>query len=559
MYNTKFNLDRFVLFHDISPQLENFCMKRHVFIVGAIVCAFIISPVSGGYLYSLNANGQMSVNANTINNYPIYALSNDSAATYLAGWRDLVIVNGNQHALRADGLILTNGVAQWKLKASGGGWIWNKFAVSNNRTYSLRQDGAFATNATIAVTLPRNGFFFNGIVVKGSTTYCLRTDGSIFKNTSTTPVLVFNAGNGVFGKPDGKGNDTLWITLKFSPDGRYLYALRCDGILYRAEVDGGPTTIEQVATLPFPTNTSDYSEGDLYWELEFNDLSGEWVVLRLDGAVFRQSNTSAPSDDFPGTGNLSSDAFLDLAVYGNRYYAVRSDGSLFAEGGTNALLKLPGSEYGMIRFSPVPPNLAGQNNFPPYVVEYNITANTNLPVRLPVVTTDIETRAEDLVVEMTSLPEGAVWNPSTREISWSNPMAKGNFTISYNVTDQAGNTTSIKSKIKIRYPDLNPKSNKPPYVTKIKNATALVGQEYRLHIPSGDPDNDPVTVVFDAAAYPFTAGASYDAVSGEFIWTPVVTDVAEHTIPFTFTDGVKSKTLKLKLAVKIPIYTDLLP
>ena len=75
----------------------------------------------------------------------------------------------------------------------------------------------------------------------------------------------------------------------------------------------------------------------------------------------------------------------------------------------------------------------------------------------------------------------------------------------------------------------------------------------------GDPDNDPVAVSVDTSSYPFNAGAIYDPSTSEFVWVPSNADIGKWTIPFTFSDGIKTKTFKLKLQVKSPLFVEPLP
>src|SRR5262249_576067 len=154
-------------------------------------------------------------------------------------------------------------------------------------------------------------------------------------------------------------------------------------------------------------------------------------------------------------------------------------------------------------------------NIQPGVVQYTIPVNTGLPVRVPVIATDVETPTAELVITPVEVPTGAVWDATSRVLTWTAPAEKGNFTFSYIVADTGGSAKTYKSKIQVKEPDADPAKNKPPYAPKINKATALVGEEYRLYVPLGDPDNDPVTVSFDPASYPFNAGATYDSVTSE--------------------------------------------
>jgi hypothetical protein len=524
------------------------------------LCAGTPAFAGGGYLYGLNPGGVMTCNGNKIHSHPSEYSSGDPDTGYLA-WRACNIIGADQYALRADGLFYKNGVKQWKLQYNNPGWLWTDLKHSNGSMYALRQDGGLAVSNDVVAASPVDdlAFYYTALEVNGTVTYSLRSDGSVFRNAGNFPVFVFHAGNGIAGFPDGYSLDTLWIALKIKPGSQFIYALRSDGALYRAHLAVGSNTVQYVDSLPFPTLAVEVDYGDLYRNFGFDDATTDWIVLRTNGMVYREGDSLLPADDFEGNGNSSSDRFTNLAIYGGRYFAIRGDGKVYVEGHADPLLDLPGSDYGVIELTATPPNLPSSKNNAPYVVQYTIPVNTNLPVRVPVIATDVETPTPSLIVITNAAPTGAVWNATARELTWTAPELKGNHTFSYTVTDEGGSTKTYKSKIQVKYPDLVPEKNKPPYVPQLKKAMALVGKECRLYIPLGDPDNDPVTVSYVATNFPFSAGATYDTNTSEFVWTPTVLDIAKYTIPFTFSDGVNTKTFKLKLEVKSSIFIEPLP
>jgi hypothetical protein len=502
---------------------------------------------SGGYLYGLNANGIVSCNGNKIRSYPSDYDPGDAGGTAYSAWWTFNIIGGDQYALRADGNYYMNGTKLWKLPYNG--WYWANLKHSNGNAYALRYDGALAVSNGIVANLPLADlqYFFSSLVVDGNTTYSLRSDGSVFKNAGSVPLFVFHAGPGLGGQEDGVGW-SRWIALRLKPGTPYLYALRMDGVLYRGQIINGTNTGDRVDSLPFSL-----SDTSTYWDFQFDDVLNDWLVLRSNGMVYREGTPLQPVSDFDG------DSFNSLAVFNGKFYALRGDGKVYVEGMTDPLLDLPGNNYGALQFGTMPPNLTSSKNNAPYVIQYTIPVNTNRPVRLPVIATDVETPTPDLIVTPSASPTGSVWIAEVREWTWTAPELKGNYTFSYIVDDTDGSAKTYKSKVQVKYPDLDPAKNKPPYLPKINKAMALVGQECRIYIPLGDPDNDPVTVTTDPTVFPFSAGATYDPVSSEFIWTPTVLDINKYTIPFTFTDGTNTKTFKLKLEVKSSLHIEPLP
>jgi hypothetical protein len=513
------------------------------------------------YLYTINSKGQVSVNGNKINRLPgdydpdIPGLDPEQA------WQDIAVEEGNHYGLRADGQMTKNGVKLWKLPYDAAArWYWIKLRVVAGTTYALRQDGKMAVNEKMEESAPRDGFIFNSLQVLGNNLYALRSDGAVFRNSETSPVFKFQGGPGLSGSGDGGDVDTVWVALKPSPDGHYLYALRSDGRLHRGELPAGNSAGFEVETLPFPTRLEDYTFGDLYPDFEFDDVTGHWLVLQLKGRVYEQPDADQFQDDYPGNGRVEGELYLDLTVINGRYFALRDNGRIYAEGVSTELVTLDGRAYGRIEPSTLPPVLSGQKNNAPNVVTYTVPVNTGgLPVRIPVVATDVETPTDQLTITPVSLPAGAAWDALTQELTWTSPDLKGNYTFSYIVDDGDGSTKTYSSKIQVKDPDLDPVKNKKPSMAKVKGAAALIGEEYRLLLPVSDPDNDPVTVTVDLAAYPFSSGAVYAPDTGEFIWTPGNADIGKHTIEFGLSDGVATATFKLKLEVQSPLYIPPLP
>ncbi|MCG3149113.1 MAG: hypothetical protein PCFJNLEI_02572 [Verrucomicrobiae bacterium] len=539
-------------------------MKRYIYFALLLAAGGAFSPRAGAqsaYLYSLNPSGNVSVNGNKINSLPGDFDPDTPTDDLDDAWRDLAVVGGNVYALRGNGYFVLNGEKQWTLPFdSRVPWYWTELIVADGTVYALRQDGKVAVNASIAAELPRNDFFYTALQVVTGATYALRSDGAVFKNNASTPLFTFQGGPGLNGSQDGRAVDTLWVALKVNPTGDYLYALRSDGQIFRGQLPAGDSAGQLVDGLPFPSQIVDFTFGDLYTDFEFDDVTGLWVALRANGKVYRDPAPLAETDDFPGSGSTDDNSFFDLAVYGGQYFVVRGDGQVYVEGNPNLLLQLGGRNYGRIELTPDAPVLAGQKNNAPAVVQYTLTTNAGgLPVTIPVIATDVETPTAELLITPVSLPTGAVWNATEHVLTWTTPAEKGSATFSYIVDDGSGSAKTYSSKIKIKEPDLDPAKNKGPFVPKLKGAVALVGEEYRLFLPLGDPDNDPVSVTVDPLAYPFNAGAVYLPATSEFVWTPTNADLGKQTIEFTLADGLTTSTLKLKLEVKSPLFIPPLP
>jgi hypothetical protein len=509
----------------------------------------------GPFMYTLNSSGNVSVNGNKIITLKTSYNPNNPLLYPDQAWRDLLVLDGNQLALRGDGLVVSNGAKlfQWPIPINL--YFWTQLKFSNGSFYGLRQDGKLAVNKDTVATLPVDNYYFTSLQVANGATYALRSDGNVYKNSGTTPFFQFRAGNGLGGGSDGDEPDTVWYSIRVDPTGLFLYALRTDGQLYRGQLLSSASGVTLDNSFPFPN--SNYNYADLYLDFEFGNAAGDWIVLRSNGMTYRAPNALSEFINYPGGGN--GVYYVDLSVLSNEFFALRSDGKTYSQNSTNVIVKLTGSDYGRIVMSTAAPNLAGSKNIAPYVAVYTIPINTDSPVKVPVIATDVETPTDELVVTPVSWPTGAVWDANAWDFAWTTPTNKGNYTFSYAVDDGKGSAKTYKSTVQVKLPDTDPAKNKPPYLPKINNAGALVGEEYRVYIPLNDPDGDTVTATVDTNTYPFNVGAAYNPVTSEFTWTPRSYDLGKKTVAFTLSDGVTMKKLNLKIQVNSPLFIPPLP
>lgn len=524
---------------------------RFMLAVVVLVTAAGTRAGAGGYFYCLNSSGAVTVNGNKISGLPGSFNPDLPDTNTEQAWRDLAVVDGQQYAIRADGRVVLNGSRIWQLPfGTVPVWYWTNLKVTGNTTYALREDGNLAVNGSVVATLPRGNFYFTALSVLNSATYALRSDGAVFKNSVLTALFTFSAGN------DGESVNKLWIALLPDPSGEFLYALRTDGILYRGLLPAGDKNGELVETLPFPVGV--YTTGDLYQDFTFDSATGDWLVLRVNGKIYREPDALQEIVDLPGSGTVSGEFYVDIEFFDGRYFALRSSGNVYVESLADPLAKLTGSSYGRIILSDIPPDLAGVKNNTPNVVLYTVPINTDQPIKIPVIATDVETPTAELVVTPVTVPVGAVWDAPTQTLTWTTPAVVGKYNFAYSVADGAGSNT-YSSTIQVKLPDSDPAKNKPPYLPKLKGCAALTDHEYRVYIPLNDPDGDPVTATVDTATYPFNEGATYNPVTSEFTWTSTITDLGNRTAVFTLSDGITSKRLKLKIEVKSPLFIPPLP
>jgi hypothetical protein len=88
----------------------------------------------------------------------------------------------------------------------------------------------------------------------------------------------------------------------------------------------------------------------------------------------------------------------------------------------------------------------------------------------------------------------------------------------------------------------------PPEFVPVASQYPVVGETFKLQLEATDPDGDALTYEF-AGAYP--NGASLDAASGAFTWTPTAADLGPPIrISFRVTDGALAATLEILFFVQ---------
>ncbi|MHC4180040.1 MAG: putative Ig domain-containing protein, partial [Planctomycetota bacterium] len=87
--------------------------------------------------------------------------------------------------------------------------------------------------------------------------------------------------------------------------------------------------------------------------------------------------------------------------------------------------------------------------------------------------------------------------------------------------------------------------NNPPELDAIADMTAREGDELTFAVSGSDPDGDALT--FAAANLP--PGASFDATTTTFSWTPGAGQAGSYTVSFEASDGELSAVLQVSIAV----------
>ena len=515
--------------------------------LGCVALAAAPAAAQQPALYSLNTNGTLCVNATVIDSLPG------------SKWIALIVDGPDRYALRDDGLVYKNGAKLYKLNCKDSGnkdvneGKWVGMTLYNGSIWALSAKGYLAQDGTCVTQLQTGDFEFATIFTGPTGTWSLRKDGALFSNTTITFTYSFVAGPGI--DPDlgeGEAPDTTWMSGAAGALG-LPWALRRDGKIVSGDlIPGDPPDGTLEAALPF-SNTANAST--LYSDLLFTE-DGSWNALRGNGRLFREPDTLNPVQTFNGDSPTYVDLLmlpsdLSATTTDQSLLALRKDGKLYRENGSSAIGDLPKSGYGLAALGMEAPDLTNIKNALPVVAKYTILGVTDTPLGFPILATDTDKAATDLVVTLdeTTLPEGATYDDMARTVSWDAPV-KGSYKVKVEVDDGVGKPVKVTYLIKVVDPNPNLDKNTAPRVSKIKNVQGLVGIPLELPIFASDRDGNDLTISVDETKAPFTLGATFDAKTNTFAWeAPTLNDLGNYKVQFSVSDG--TKTVKLAVTVKI--------
>jgi len=152
--------------------------------------------------------------------------------------------------------------------------------------------------------------------------------------------------------------------------------------------------------------------------------------------------------------------------------------------------------------------------------------------------------AGKLLFSAANLPEGAVFNPSTRTFSWTPGFDQSRQypEVAFTVSDPAGLTDTKTITLTVGH------VNRPPAIVQMENKAVAENQLLEFQLSSSDPDReDTEKLVFSAANLP--EGATLDSKSGLFRWIPSFDQSGEYRLSFMISDGQYSDTTVTAITV----------
>ncbi len=146
-----------------------------------------------------------------------------------------------------------------------------------------------------------------------------------------------------------------------------------------------------------------------------------------------------------------------------------------------------------------------------------------------------------IVIAAKDLPQGATFDAQNATLTWRPTFEQaGTYPIVFTVSD--GDTT-VKKQITIEVQNVN----RPPVFAQISDQTVKENEQVQFQVQASDPDAG-TTLQYSVKNLP--KGATFDAKTGTFTWTPDFTQSGTYEIEFVVSDGETSVSKVVKVTVE---------
>ena len=178
------------------------------------------------------------------------------------------------------------------------------------------------------------------------------------------------------------------------------------------------------------------------------------------------------------------------------------------------------------------------------IAPQTVNENEELTIKIDASDPDKEDKGK-VTVSVSGLPEGAVFDASGNSITWKPTYEQsGTYSdIKVTATDAAGLSTEKTITITVNH------VNRPPVLKDVPAVTVKENEAVGFTLEASDPDKeDEGKLKYSADNLP--KGASLNASSGAFSWTPDYDQAGKHTITFKVSDGTAEASTSVQITVE---------
>ena len=181
---------------------------------------------------------------------------------------------------------------------------------------------------------------------------------------------------------------------------------------------------------------------------------------------------------------------------------------------------------------------------PPSASDVSVTTNEDTPASVSLKASDPD--GDSLTYKLTSQPSHgwtSGFDPLTGKLTYTpNRDYNGPDSFTWEVSD--GNNAPVSAKVSVT---VNPVADAPRFVTPTPSGTVMAKEAKKLTFELKAVDADGDTLSYSVGSMP--SGATFDAMTRKFSWTPSFQDVGQHTVNLKVTDGQNSDTRSVTIAV----------
>ncbi len=183
-------------------------------------------------------------------------------------------------------------------------------------------------------------------------------------------------------------------------------------------------------------------------------------------------------------------------------------------------------------------DVAGGNNTPTFVNQpKQVNGREGTKLELKINAQDLDRNS--LEYWANNLPGGAVFNPTTRTLTWTpDAQSAGTYDLDFYISD---GVDTVKQTITL---NIAP-TNQAPTLAPVTDRTIREGETLKFQLNGQDLDGD--KLVYSCNLLP--AGATLDPDTGVFTWTPTYFQAGAFTVPFSVSDGKTTKSVDVKFTV----------